>query len=160
MAVSSSLKLTSREAAAISSYRKGQKHQMISYQDSLYQSRFVILKVFKPKIKSLSYNTNQYVSSKALESNDAPSGVWNIAPDPSSSLVGLALGIPPGRGEAGAWAVPRAAGPIDWRVWALPFSCGPGEGEGLVDGGRRLIVLLNRPPGRWGWTTNKTPMRL
>ena len=59
MAVSSSLKLTSREAAAISSYKNGQKHQTTSYLDPIYQGRLVVLKVFKPKIKSFSYKDNQ-----------------------------------------------------------------------------------------------------
>lgn len=38
--------------------------------------------------------------------------------------------------------VPREEGPIDWRALSLPFSLGPGDGLGLVEGGLRLIVLL------------------
>ena len=76
--------------------------------------------------------------------NDVPSGVWNMVPLPNSSLVGLALGCPPGRGEAGARVgVPRADGPIDWRAIDLPFSY-TGDGLGLVEGGRRLIVCKKR----------------
>jgi hypothetical protein len=53
---------------------------------------------------------------------------------PNSSLVGLpAPKTPPGRGDAGAR---RAEGPMDAReLMFLPLS-GPGEGLGLVDGGR------------------------
>jgi len=58
--------------------------------------------------------------------------------------VGLALGIPPGRGEPGAKAVPRAAGPMDWRAFAfLPLSPGAGEGLGLVEGGRREDIVVD-----------------
>jgi hypothetical protein len=61
---------------------------------------------------------------------------------PNSSLVGLALVTPPGRGEPGARVVPRAAGPIDWRAVAfLLLSTGAGEGLGLVEGGRRLAMV-------------------
>ena len=55
---------------------------------------------------------------------------------PNSSLVGLALGVPPGRGEPGA---SLAAGPMDWRADA--FLPGSGEGLGLTDGGRRLAIV-------------------
>lgn len=59
---------------------------------------------------------------------------------PRSSLVGLALDWAPGRGEPGTRVgVARAEGPMDWRALTLPFSLGPGEGLGLVEGGRRLI---------------------
>jgi hypothetical protein len=42
-----------------------------------------------------------------------PSGVWKTLALPNSSLVGLAFGGPPGRGEPRAKAEPLAAGPID-----------------------------------------------
>ena len=60
----------------------------------------------------------------------------------SNSLVGRALGPPPGRGDDGARVgVPLAEGPMDCRTWAfLPFSWGPGDGLRLAEeGGRRLM---------------------
>lgn len=64
---------------------------------------------------------------------------------PRSSLVGRALGAPPGRGEEGASVgVPLrdAPGPTDCLdpiVRPLPMPSGPGDGLGLVEGGRRLM---------------------
>lgn len=59
-----------------------------------------------------------------------------------SSLVGLP---PPGRGEEGARGVPLAEGPMDCLELLLacfPFSFAPGDGERLVEGGRRLIIKM------------------
>ena len=57
---------------------------------------------------------------------------------PKSSLVGLPPPeCPPGRGEAGAR---RADGPMDEREFMLLPPSGPGDGEGLVEGGRNVAI--------------------
>lgn len=61
-----------------------------------------------------------------------------MPPPPRSSLVGLPPPeFPPGRGEAGAR---RADGPMDEREFILLPPSGPGDGEGLVEGGRKVDI--------------------
>lgn len=75
-----------------------------------------------------------------------PSGVWNMPLALRSSLVGLPV---PGLGDAGAltrlMGAGRLAGPIEALALALfaPFNPpGAGDGDGLVDGGRKEDIVL------------------
>ena len=64
------------------------------------------------------------------------------APPTSNSLVGLP---PPARGDAvalmGVMGAGRDAGPIEALAFALAPP-GPGEGLGLVEGGRRELIVV------------------
>lgn len=103
-----------------------------------YQRGLIILKVLKPLIDSFSYRRVLNFAAPSQSRRHVPSGVWNIPVPTKSSLVGLPPPeFPPGRGEAGAR---RAEGPIEAREFIFLPSLGPGEGDGLVEGGRRVDI--------------------
>lgn len=146
MALSSSLKLTSSEAAAISSCRgvSGDCSKN-STAGTTYQSSLVILEIFEPLVDGFSCGL-MHIMRLRVTIDDVklvPSGVWNMPALPSNSLVGRPEPeIAPGRGEAGErpWPMPEGGraepGPMEARkLGDLPLALPAGPGEGLGLGG-------------------------
>ena len=89
MAPSSSLKLTSREAAAISSWTE-MSAEREKRKKKTDKSGLIVLKVFEPLVESLCWRQGE--DGDGIEKKrKGPSGVWKMPEPVRSSLVGLAL---------------------------------------------------------------------